>query len=176
MPKFSLSWVKSLGFDFEAEVHKFVQAKKDHLKTEGVPAPAAHPAVEAAVRRIPGSKTQPDDFVADYEILDDMPPPPTLDEKKAALAQQYLGQAVAMVEGITPPLKKRMMGFQLSDAHARKAAGTATDSDDAIIAQHQDLSKKHDAIWRHLAQIESQIDDLTADQIDVWKATPFPAV
>lgn len=83
--KIPLSQIKAMP-DFEARVHAFVQAKKDHLITEGVGAPTEHHVVESAVRRIPGDGKTPDDFVADYTIVDDtMPaaPAPTLDQRKA---------------------------------------------------------------------------------------------
>jgi hypothetical protein len=180
---FNLSAVKTLPFDFEAEVKKFVQAKKDHLTTEGESAPTAHPVVEAAVRRIRGGMDpqtgfhHPDDFVADYSIVDDTPPPtppPTLDEMKQVLAAQVQANANALVNQIMPPLKQRIFQFQVGDALRRATAGAQTDADKAIIAESMERQDKTESIYRHVALLESQIHDLTAETIDRWKAAPFP--
>jgi hypothetical protein len=79
--KVYLSVISKMPFDFESAVWDFIKAKKDHLLTEGFPAPAAPNAmVENAVRRIPGYFNSDtdfvlDDFAPDYEIIDDMPAP-----------------------------------------------------------------------------------------------------
>ena len=171
---FALSQMKTLLFDFEAEVRNFIQAKKDHLTTEGVPAPTTHHFVEAAVRRIPGTVNQPDDFVADYTIVDDTPPAPTLDERKSALAAQVNADAAALLNQIAPPLKQRLFQFQVNDASRRAPLGTQTDADKAIIAESIARQEKIDAVYRHVAELESQIHDLTDETIDGWKAAPFP--
>jgi hypothetical protein len=189
MPNFSLTEVKKLPFDFEDEVKKFVQAKKDHLLTEGVPAPTHHPWVEMSVRRIPGQVErsggmtiiQPDDFVPDYTIIDDTPPPPSLAEKKAKIADEINRQAEALASQIAPPLKRKLFDVRIRDAH--QAAGLAqaahqepSAADKATIAEHEARNAKIDAIYRHVAELESQIHDLTEDQVDVWKGAPFPDV
>jgi hypothetical protein len=178
-----LSQIKALPFDFDAEVAKFLQAKKDHLMTEGKPAPTAHPMVEASVIRIPGKVldaargiVEPDDFKADYQIADDTPAPPTLEQKKAALAQLALNEAASLIEQIAPRLKSRLFDFQVRDASARRLSGTASDADEEVMDEHASRGEKQDAIMRHLAEVESQIHDLTADHVDVWKAPPFPKV
>lgn len=86
-----LSQVRAAGLDFAADVQAFVQAKLDHRFTVGEPAPVAHPLVEAVVHRVPATEPgQPDDFVADYEIIDDTPPPP-----EAQQAIQVLRETIA---------------------------------------------------------------------------------
>lgn len=173
MPNFLLSDLKKLPFDFEAEVAKFVQVKKDHLTTEGVPAPTHHQLVELAVRRIPGSEDIPDDFVADYSIVDDTPPPPTLDEKKNALADQINAEAMALINKIDPPLKRKSLRFKINDAFA-VPEDERTDAHKTLIAENIARDRKVETIQRHAAELESQIHDLTEDQVDVWKGAPFP--
>jgi len=67
--------IDKLGFDFEAEVENFRQAKLAHRYTTGEPAPAArHPLVEQAVVRVPPQEDgQPDEFASEYEIIEDLP-------------------------------------------------------------------------------------------------------
>ncbi len=173
MQVFRLSSLKTLPFDFEAEVKKFVQAKKDHLMTEGVPAPTAHPVVEASVRRIPGTIHTPDDFVADYSIIDDTPPPPTLDERKSALATQVNDQVTALTSQIAPPLKQKLFQFQVNDATSVPEADR-TNAQKAVIADFLERDRKLQGIYRHAAELESQIHDLTDATIDGWKPAPFP--
>ena len=188
MPVFPLSEIKKLSFDFETEVRNFVQAKKDHLNTEGVPAPTHHPWVEASVRRIAGEIQRSgattiihsDDFVPDYQIVDDTPPPPTLDDKKAKLAQDVGMQANALAEKILPRLKRKLFDFQAGDAaKAIALAQEAQQEPDPVHKfawdAHLARQEKVEAIYRHAAELESQIHDLTEDQVDVWQGAPFPS-
>lgn len=174
MPVFSLSYLKSMPFDFEAEVKAFVQAKKDHLTTEGMPAPTAHPAVEAAVRRIPGTVDQPDDFVADYHIVDDTPPPPTAEERKAAFATEIGANATAALNAITPPLKARLWNIQYGDAMAARSKEEATDAQEIVISEHEARAARSQQVMRHAAELESQLHDLPDDMVDIWQPAPFP--
>ena len=189
MPIFPLSELKKLPFDFDDEVRRFLQAKKDHLTTEGEPAPTSHPWVEMSVKRIPGEIQRsgattiihPDDFVMDYRIEDDTPLPPTLDEKKAKLAEEINKQANAMVQKILPPLKRKLWEFEANDAaRAIGVAQAANQEPDAVHKfawdAHIARTEKVGAIYRHAAELESQIHDLTEDQVDVWKGAPFPAI
>lgn len=185
MPKFLLSQVKALPFDFEAEVAKFIQAKKDHLLTEGQAAPSApHQMVEDAVRRVPAPvellkdgktspHTSPDDFVADYQIEDDSPPPPTIAEKRSAIAAGVNAEANALTEQIMPRLKQKLFGLQFNEAFS-VPEDKRTPEQHATIAAHNDRMQKAHAIFRHVAEVESQIHDLPDDMVDVWKAPPFP--
>jgi hypothetical protein len=185
-PTFSLSWLKALPFDFEKEVAAFVQAKKDHLLTEGSAAPTHHPSVEAAVKRIPGSvqfddkgkpmpETQtPDDFVADYQIYDDTPPPPTVEQKKTAIAATCSEFAQALLNENIPPLKARIWQMQYADAVQAKAKEQASNEQLTTIADYEARQARAQRIVRHLAEMESQLHDLPEDMIDIWKPEPFP--
>jgi hypothetical protein len=174
MPKFLLSWIKALPFDFEPAVQEFIDAKKHHLTTEGVPAPTAHPTVEAAVRRIPGTVDVPDDFVPDYQIVDDTPDPPSLDERKMLLASKLDSQATSLMHAIVPPLKSHLMNIQVGDAQIVPES-QRTDEQKATIADHEARSQKTHAIFRHLAVLKDQIHDLTDATIDTWEPAPFPS-
>jgi hypothetical protein len=58
--------------DFAEHVEAFRQAKLAHHRTVDVPAPASHHLIENSVRRVPRLDL-PDEFLADYEIIDDAP-------------------------------------------------------------------------------------------------------
>jgi hypothetical protein len=186
MPQYLLSQIKALPFDFEQAVRDFVQAKKDHLSTEGVPAPTAHHMVEDAVTRIPGTVEfdddgaarpdthQPDDFVENYEIVPDPEPPPlTLEERRAAVAAQISADARAAVAKITPPLKARLWQIHLSEAIAVPEADR-TDAQKVTIAENAVRARREYLIHRHLAEMESQLHDLPDDMVDIWRPAPFP--
>ncbi len=70
---------------FAAEVEDYRQRLLAHRFTVDVPAPmAASAMVEECIKRVqyPIEDQKPDDFVADYEIVDDLP---SLDTRKAEL-------------------------------------------------------------------------------------------
>ena len=164
-----LSEIKSAA-DFEAQVAAYIKAKKDHQKTVGEAAPTAPALIEAAVRVVPGSIEPPraDDYVADYKIEDDTPPPPTLAERKQKLADAAAKAAEAAINAISPPLKRRLMQMTAQRAMAIEPAKRDADAVAAIAAAN-DASKRIEGIYFHLATVEAQIDDLTAETIDAWK-------
>ena len=173
--KINLSAMKALPYDFEKEVASLIQAKKDHQKTEGIPAPYGPALVESAVRRVPGSIDPPkaDDFVADYEVVDDTPPPPTLDERKGALAMTSQAVAQSIIDKIDPPLKRRLTQMDYANAMAVPEA-KRTSPQIAAIAARETRKARVDATMYHLATLESQIHDLTDKTIDGWTPAPFP--
>ena len=199
--RIALSKIKALPFDFDAAVKEFIEAKKKHRTTVGEPSPnAPHLFVEAAVRRVPGSieEQRPDDFVADYEVVDDTPPEPpkpSLDQRKMALAAQVGTAANAAVAKIIPPLKHRLWEHEyarvqadmakvkiienesLDDWRARAivAIKKTSAADFASFTAHDERKKKIAAVHYHVALCESQIHDLTEETIDAWSPAPFPA-
>jgi hypothetical protein len=173
----ALSHVKALPFDFAAEVEKFRRAKLDHLSTVGEPAPSApHHWVEDAVRRVPGSIDPPrvDDFVADFEIVDDTPPAPTLDQRKQALAHQAAQAFHEAQAKIVPPLKARLVAIEVQRAmmveEAKRSPAQA-----ATLKAADDRNARLEMIHFHLATLESEIHDLTEDSIETWRPKAFPA-
>jgi hypothetical protein len=189
--KIVLSAVKALPFDFKAEVEKHAAALMEHRTKEGVEAPSViHPWVEAAVSRVqhPVSAERPDDFISDYVITDDTPPPPTLEQRKTVLADEASHAAIIALNALVPPRKRNLFAFRHRDALAafvildRKMAEATMSKADfeilasphrVIMAEHEDREAKVQAVYRKLAQVHSDIDDLTDETVDGWKLPPF---
>lgn len=176
------SQVDALGFDFPAAVEAYRQAQLAHrfapLGENDIsgPAPAGkHYFVEAAVRRVPQGPDKPDDFVADYTITDDTPPPPTLDQCKHALLGSLMAQEVAAVNAICQPAKRRLMALQAASALAKPEASRSiaeTMLIDAVTSNDQRIA----AIQLHGATLAAEVEalpDMAA--LEAWKPSPFPA-
>lgn len=165
-----LSQIKSAA-DFEAQVAAYIKARKDHQKTEGEPAPTAPPIVEAAVMLVPGSieDERADDYVADYQVVDDSP---TLDARKAAVHALAVHAVNAAIDAISPPLLRRLASLT-ANAAAAVAEGSRTQAQEAAIAKAVDTHARVEAIYLQLAYAEAAIHGLTAETIDAWKVPPF---
>lgn len=199
MPKFEilLSQAKAIAPDFGAAVANYIAALEAHRNTVGEPAPSAgHPFIEAAVLRVQHptegvhqpldeagepvgepvkfvSSEQPDDFVPNYVIIDDTPPAPTLDERKAKLAHAAGVTAQARVDAMDPPLKRKLVGMTLARI-AQVDEDKRTDADKAALAHSADVQVRTEAIYFHLAEMEAEIHDLTEATIEGWEPTSFP--
>jgi hypothetical protein len=171
----NLSYIKALPFDFGNAIEAHIKALKAHQTTVGEPAPIAHALVERAVRRVqyPIDAKKPDDFVADYTVVDDTPPPPTLDQRKTALAVNAQALCQEAMDAASPPLKRRLADMEAGRAMMVDPA-KRTPAQLAAIAAQQARGVKSEAILFHLATLESQIHDLTEQTIDGWKPAPFP--
>jgi hypothetical protein len=73
--KINQTEIDGLGIDYPAEVEAFRQAKLAHRFTEGEAAPSAPAHIEQAIKRVQVDG-KPDDFVSDYEVVDDRPKEP----------------------------------------------------------------------------------------------------
>ncbi len=83
-----LSIKSRLPFDLDEAVEQYRQAMLDHRHTVNVPAPVApDPIVEMCVRRVVVGPDKPDDFVADYEVFDDTPPSPEVEQAISVLRE-----------------------------------------------------------------------------------------
>jgi hypothetical protein len=176
----ALSQLKAHGFAdeaaFSAAVAAHLAAHREHQQTVGVAAPSpASSIIEHAVRRVqyPIDAGKPDDFVADFEVIDDTPPPPSLEERKMALAVQVQAAATQALHAFTPPLKARMLNLQVAEAAVIDET-KRTSVQRALLADAESRAKRELAVHRHWAELESQIHDLTEATIDQWKPAPFP--
>jgi hypothetical protein len=124
------SHVDALGYDFPAAVAAHIAALEAQ-RFNGQTAPRHDANVEAAVKRVqyPIEAKKPDDFVADFEIIDDTPPPPTLEDRKHAAISALRHEEQAEIEAVLGPVEtRRLRGIHLNMAQRRahKARSDAT--------------------------------------------------
>lgn len=179
--RLSKSQVDGLGYDFSATVEQYRQAKLAHrfapLNDLGIgpPAPLTYPLVQAAVRRVPPTlPDQPDDFVSDFVIEDDTPPPPTFVQHKAARMEEVARLEQAALDAVIPPGKRRLFGMERLRLSAIDPLELTT-AEAQQLADYKQLFDKWAAVAFHAATLCSQIEDQTEATLDAWEPAPFPA-
>lgn len=155
---------------FEKAVKKHIKAKMDHRGKEGEPAPTASPLIEKCIKRIPPSG--PDTFEADYEIVDDSPPPKTLAERKAELIALIGREEQAAMEALMPMGKRRLRQFEIARIQQIEP-GTRTDRDKALLKEQEELDEMGRKVALHAARQQAAVEDLTEETIDNWKPAEF---
>jgi hypothetical protein len=165
------SVINGLPYPYADAVEQFRQAKLAHRFTGDV-APSAPAIVEQAVRRVP-VPGQADDFVADYEIFEDVPVP-SLSEHKAALVATIRNAEAAALASIISPGRERLMGLDLNAVHAKPEA-ERSDADRALLAQSAEIAARKVRVHRHGAKLEIAVEELTESSIDGWAPAAFPA-
>lgn len=171
---------------FEQAVAEHIERLVAFSREVGKPRPVAHPLVEAAVKRVshPKSAKLPDDFMVDYIIVDDTPPPPAplnIDDRKHLLVAQLRAAEQAAKDAVMPQRKLRLLTLKMQAANAKLKYDPATGIDDsdlsddekACIEQYKDAHAKYSAIELASAQAESDIEDLTDDTVDSWQVPQF---
>jgi hypothetical protein len=169
---------------FKKRVEAFRQAKIDHQKTLGVPAPQEHHLVEAVVRRVPHRNGDPamaagaeatsgaDDYVIDdYEIVDDRP---SLRERKDALIHQVAERERELMIAAMAPGRRRLAGLRAQEIY-QKPQAERSDADNQFLVETQARLDREAAIGRHAAELQAAIEDLTEGTIGTWQPAPFPA-
>lgn len=157
---------------FAARVAAFVKAKLDHHNTVEIPAPAEHHLVEQSVSRVP-RKGEPDNYVADYEIVDDSPKK-TLRQRKDDLIHNISLQEHELMVAQLAPGKRRL---QVLDANAiyQKPVEQRSETERQFIAKHETRMAREAAIQRHAAEQMAAVEDLTDGTIDKWTMDPLPS-
>jgi hypothetical protein len=156
---------------FKKRVEAFRQAKLDHHKTVGEPAPREHDLVEAVVRRAPSRGAEPDDYVIDdYEIVDDRP---SLRSRKDALIHQVSERERELMSASMPAGKRRLAGLRAHEIR-QKPEAERSDADRQFLADTEARLHRETAIGRHAAELQAAIEDLTEQTIDAWQPAPFP--
>ncbi len=152
------SHIDALDYDFEAEVRNHIAALEKH-RFAGDSAPISTPEIEASIRRVqyPIEDEKPDDFVADYRIIDDTPPPPTLEERKTSALAELRRQEQIEIDALIAPEKRRLNNILF--ARALKT-DPKTPADAKIIADRQALDAKIDEIALKYAEREAAIADM----------------
>jgi hypothetical protein len=164
--KLTKSQVDALPFDFEQAVRDFIAAKEEHRFT-GDAAPTADALVEAAVRRVTYAVDagKPDDFVADYEIEDDTPPPEppapalTLEQRKQTLIAESRQVEQVKINALMPAGKRRLLEMDFQTAMAVQEADRSQ-AQLSVIARYELLIAQDRDIRYAAAQREAEIDDI----------------
>lgn len=152
--------------DFEGQVEAYRQALLAHRMTVDEPRPLAGHVIESCVRRVVVSD-QPDDFVLDYEIEDDTPPPPvppTLEQRKAVLFDAVTQMEQSALNGVALPIGKRRahsyrkLDIETADGHRGQAMLTRRA---AIAAAEMEQFKALET--RRVALLLKPAGTLTAD-------------
>jgi hypothetical protein len=155
------SQVDSLPFDFEQAVRDFIAAKEAHRFT-GDAAPTAIALVEAAVRRIqyPIDAGKPDDFVADYRIEEDTPPPTTAEQRKLTMIAESRQAEQAAIDALMPAGKRRLLDMDSQRAMSVLEQNRSREQL-RFIEQRVDLVARIEDIRYAAAQREAAIEDIT---------------
>jgi hypothetical protein len=164
------SVLNRLGYNYAEAVEDFRQAKLAHRFT-GDAAPSAPAEVEHAVRRVPVEGAA-DDFVADYEVIEDVPVP-TLADRRAVLVGQVRAMEAAALARIISPGRERLMALDLNMIHMKPEADR-TAGDLTLLARAADIVARKTVIHRHAAELEIAIEDLTEVTIDGFTPAAFP--
>src|SRR4051794_4518152 len=159
------SVINGLGYDYAAAVEAFRQAKLEHRFTGDI-APSAPAIIEHAVCRVPVAG-QADDFVVDYDVIEDVQPP-TLPERKQALVVAIRAMEAAALVRIISPARERLMGLDINAVYVKPEA-ERTDADRALLGRMSQLAARKEVVHRHSAALEIAVEDLTEATIDGWR-------
>ena len=158
------------GFAVAVEAHR--QALLAHRFT-GDAAPTAHHLVEAAVVRVP-CEGGPDDFVADFEVIDDTPAPPTPAQVRNDLLSRVRSAEFEAATAVIGSGALRLLSLDAREA-AMKPAEDRTAADTAALDRLQDVTARRTAVDRHAATIEAAIEATPFDQLAAYEFPAFPS-
>jgi hypothetical protein len=160
--KFLKSDVDALPFRFADAVSEYIEAMDAHKFTVGIAAPIHHRMVQAAVRRVQYEDQRPDDFVADYEIIDDTPP---LWMRKRNLVELVERNEEEVANKVWPVALRRLEIMEYEDMVGQD---NLTNNDrkrlDIIISKQ----KKMQELKRKTAHVLATIDVLDETNIGLW--------
>lgn len=162
--RFLKSEIDALPFRFADAVKEYIAAMNDHRRTVGVAAPSHHRWVEAAVSRVryPVEEEKPDDFVEDYEIIDDTPP---LWERKRNLAALVERSEEEVSNKIWPVTLRRMEQIELEDLQALELP---TKADRKRIESIKAKMSNLELLRRKTAHVIATIEELDESNIGSW--------
>ena len=158
--------------DFATAVEAHRQALLDHRFT-GDAAPTAHPLIEGAIKRVP-SEGGPDDFVSDFEVIDDTPPAPSPAHVRNELLSRLRSAEFDAATAVISNGALRLLSLD-ARAAAMKPLDERTAEDTAALDRMQAVTAKRTAVERHAALIEVAIEGLPADQLAGFEFDTFPS-
>lgn len=151
----------------------------DHRATVNKPAPQCPvPFVDQCVRKIRPDPNGADEYVVDYRVVDDTPPPPpeptppNLEEKKLKLLLEVQKAEQELLDAKRPPHGKVRL-LQIKASNAQSKGDEATDDEKQALADLRALNELQDAVNLKVAEIMSDIEDLTEENIDQWVMPPL---
>lgn len=173
--KVHLSAINRDGSGFVAAVHRHVAelqawARQEKLarekKADPYPAPTARPDVDQAVRRGDDGT-----FVADFEIVDDGPTPEqTLRARKNALINEVARLEQGALDAAWPPGSRRHHALLEQDAQRKEKK---TKEDRRFLDEMEARRHAVASIQRQAAAMQHEVEGLTAETVDGWRAKPF---
>jgi len=149
---------------FENSVQEYVNSLHAFNMVVGKPRPTAHPLVERAIKRVQ-KQGFPDQYVADYVVIDDTPPPPSLEDKKNKLMSELRAAEAVAMNSVLPHRKTRLVHLNSNKA-LTVSEEQRTDEHKKDIELLEKIKAFNEKIMRIAAQAESDIDDLTEQTID----------
>jgi hypothetical protein len=169
--KIALSAVRALDFDFTTVVAAYKQQLAEFAARpadwDPIPPPhAPHPLVAVAAA------------VDSYEIHDDTPPPPappSLEERKHALAGEVQRLGDAAIAQIFPALKRPLMDLDHQDALQTPEADRSQGQRD-VINNRKGLEERARNVRRRVAEILHRIADMDEAAFEAFAKAPAQAI
>lgn len=139
----------------------------------GYAAPRAVELVDSLVARVPASgpvaTRGPDTFqIVPYEIVDDTPPPPTLEQTKAVLLNALHAAANMARDAILSPARAKLLALQVGDALAIPETSRSP-AQVAAIEAYMAFQSRCVEIDRNVTVAHVEIEDLDAAGVNTWK-------
>lgn len=135
----------------------------------GFAAPTAHPLLDSLVKRVPRGDPLPDAFeLLPYEIFDDTPPPPTLQDKQAALLADLVTAAKATRDAILSPARVNLLNISAGEAMS-VTEETRTPDQVAAIAAYVAFQARLNEINTNAAHAAVEIEELDDAGVASWK-------
>jgi hypothetical protein len=150
---------------------------------QAYPTPHTSPLIDQAVRRDTNGK-----FIPDFQIINDRASTEQLAvrrlrKKKDALTTLVTEEETRCLETIIPARKRRFLQIQYADVMVKRTFGDGGILQDyrsseelAFCKDYENRASQFQVVIRHAAQLHSDIEDLTLQNVDSWTMTPFPNV
>ena len=141
------------------------------------PPPTDHADIMAAVRSDSKDDGKTITYIPDYELFDEILEPPVAAElllrKKQFLMQQILQEENKALNAVdTLPFGKRRLRERRYESFLAKSI-PRTEEEAAFVADYDELKTKLGKISLVAAEMLSEVEDLTSENIDTWTMRSF---